>query len=541
MDLGRKRVLVVDDHPGMVSSLRQALDACGIKSAHTVRTATQALQRVRNMRYDVVLADYELGTGPNGQQLLEHLRANRLLQPGAAFLMVTAERSYERVMAAAEFLPDDYLVKPYTSETLRTRLVRVLERKESLVELDRLRLEGRFGELVLACDRLAASDPRNAAEVMRSKAEALLELGRHGEARAIYQGVLDERAAPWARLGLAQAVAGEGDTARARELLADLLGDAPEYLAAYDALARLHQQGENDEDAKAVLRMAIEVSPHALHRHRSIGEIALKANDLETAEEALSTLVRRGRNGFTRDSEDYLRLSRVLMQRDKFSQALETLAEAKKTFEADPGTRTCAATLESLVYQRSGNPRESRRALDAALELARDAGEQLDDRSALELARACYLNKREQEGAEFVRRVVSDNHDDPELLGKVRGLFGEVDRAEQGESLIDRCVNAAVEINNEGVARARAGDLAGSIELLAKAAQAMPGNAHIVMNAAHSLIAYMQVHGLDRERVAQVDAYIDRIRGKNPQHPKFLQVSGLYQRLVQGREGQAAA
>ena len=39
-------------------------------------------------------------------------------------MMVTAERTYDRVMSAAELAPDDYLVKPFTEETLRLRLVR---------------------------------------------------------------------------------------------------------------------------------------------------------------------------------------------------------------------------------------------------------------------------------------------------------------------------------------------------------------------------------------------------------------------------------
>ena len=41
VDLSRKRVLVVDDHPGMLSTIRQALEMCGISGAHTVRSAQE--------------------------------------------------------------------------------------------------------------------------------------------------------------------------------------------------------------------------------------------------------------------------------------------------------------------------------------------------------------------------------------------------------------------------------------------------------------------------------------------------------------------
>src|SRR5690606_27631472 len=107
------------------------------------------------------------------------------------------------------------------------------------------------------------------------------------------------------------------------------------------------------------------------------------------------------------------------------------------------------------------------------------------------------------------------------------------DRAEQGESLIERCVADAVGINNEGVARAKQGDLEGAIELLEEAARTMPDNAHIVMNAAHALISHMQLHGVQADKRARVDAYMRRVRLRNPEHPKYLQVEGLYRELLE--------
>jgi len=532
MDLTRKRVLVVDDHPGMLSSLRHALAACGISTAHAVRNAQEAIERLRNMRYDLVLADYDLGAGPDGQQLLEHCRSKRLLAPTAAFVLVTAERGYDRVMSAAEFTPDDYLVKPFTEDTLKLRLERVLAKKESLATVHTLAGQGRHEELLEACDRVAAAEPRHAIELARVKGEALLALGRYPAARAHYESMLALRPLPWARLGLALALEGAGEIERARQQVVELLGDAPEYLSAYDALARMHEKSSNDGDAKAVLRMALEVSPNALHRHKSIGEIALRSKDLETAEAAFGAVVRKGRHAFNRSPDDHLKLSQVLMERSKFSQALETLADAKTSFESSAQTRVSAAALESLVYHKAGNPRESRKALDAALATAEQAGLKLPDAAALDLARACYLNRREHEGSELVTRLVSNNHDDARLLGEVRRVFAEADLEEQGESLIGRCVEDAVSINNRGVALAKEGDLEGAIELLEEAAGRMPENAHIVMNSAHSLIAHMQMNGVEPQRLARVQHHLECIRVKSPNHPKYVQVASLYAGLM---------
>ncbi|RPI44869.1 MAG: response regulator, partial [Betaproteobacteria bacterium] len=525
MDLSRKRVLVVDDHPGMRNSLRRALEVCGIKGAHAVTNAHEAVARLRNMRYDIVLADFDLGPGPDGQQLLEFCRTEQLLAATAVFIMVTAERGYDKVMCAAEFAPDDYLVKPFTEETLRLRLVRALNRSQSLAAARDLKASGRHDQLVVLCDRLSANEPRFALELARMKGDALLALERFAEAREVFERVLQLRPLPWARLGRARAHAGMGEVEQARIGLTELLADAPEFLAAYDALSSLHGQCRNDDDAKAVLKMALEVSPNSVRRHKTIGEIALRNKDLETAERAFGTVVRKNRHAFVRAADDHLTLSRIYMQRDKFAQALETLSDAKRTFAGEAAVKASACVVESLIHSRAKNPREARRALDEALAAAKKSETPLDDAIALELAQACYLQNREHEAAELVRQVVSNNHDDDGVLAEVRNMFARLDREEQGETLIERSVNDAVSINNEGVARAKSGDLEGAIELLEEAARTMPDNAHIVMNAAHSLITHMQLHGVQEDKQERVLAYLQRVRGRNPDHPKYLQVS----------------
>ena len=528
------RVLVVDDHPGMLVSLRRALEACGIVNLHGARNAAEAVDRLRNLRYDIVLADFDLGPGPDGQQLLEHCRTANLLSPAAVFVIVTAERAYDRVMSAAEFAPDDYVVKPFTEDTLRLRLTRAVERKQSLASLYALKAEARHAEIVAACDRVCATVPRYAPEATRLKVDALLALRRYDQARALSEQVIAQRPVPWARLALAHALDGLGELASARAVLTELLADAPEYLAAYDALADLHGRNANDDDAKAVLRMALDVSPNALHRHKAIGEIALRTADFDTAEMAFSTVVRKGRNRFVRSSDDHLQLSRILMERDKYDEALETLAEAKKSFPESPQLTASVATVESLVYSRADNPRESRRALERALAAAKEAGS-LGADTGVELARACYLHDREHEGAELVSRLVANNHDNDNLIAEVRRMFADVEREEQGDTLIERSVNDAVSVNNEGVARAKSGDLAGAIELLEAAAVSMPDNVHIVMNAAHALIAHMQVCGRQPDKQAKVEAYLERVRERNPSHPKYRQVLELYEQLTTQR------
>jgi len=67
----------------------------------------------------------------------------------------------------------------------------------------------------------------------------------------------------------------------------------------------------------------------------------------------------------------------------------------------------------------------------------------------------------------------------------------------------------------------------------------MPDNAHIVMNAAHALISHMQIHGLQADKHERVESYLQRVRLRHPEHPKYLQVTELHRQFLQA--AQAAA
>ena len=75
---------------------------------------------------------YEVITGENGRQLLEHLRESKLLPPLAVVFIVSGDNSRSMVLSALESEPDDYMMKPFSQDQLRVRLLRALQRKQSL-------------------------------------------------------------------------------------------------------------------------------------------------------------------------------------------------------------------------------------------------------------------------------------------------------------------------------------------------------------------------------------------------------------------------
>src|SRR5688500_5973934 len=117
-----KRCLVIDDLPSMRHMLRDMSRGLGVRYIDQGENGAEAVASLSRNKYDVVLCDYTMGTGKNGQQVLEEAKILDLIGPTCIWLMVSAEKSVESVMGAAEYQPDGYLVKPITEGVLQTRL-----------------------------------------------------------------------------------------------------------------------------------------------------------------------------------------------------------------------------------------------------------------------------------------------------------------------------------------------------------------------------------------------------------------------------------
>jgi CheY-like chemotaxis protein len=65
-----------------------------------------AVKQYTELRYDIILCDYNLGEGQDCRQILEEFHKRHLMFPGTLFLMATAETTSALVMGAVEYQPD---------------------------------------------------------------------------------------------------------------------------------------------------------------------------------------------------------------------------------------------------------------------------------------------------------------------------------------------------------------------------------------------------------------------------------------------------
>jgi two-component system, OmpR family, KDP operon response regulator KdpE len=109
-------VLVIDDEPAIQRFLRAALPGHGFRLA-TAATAAEALDRIVNLRPDVVLLDLGL-PDRDGLELLRELRGWSSVP---VVILSARDREHDKVIAL-DAGADDYVSKPFGVEELLARL-----------------------------------------------------------------------------------------------------------------------------------------------------------------------------------------------------------------------------------------------------------------------------------------------------------------------------------------------------------------------------------------------------------------------------------
>jgi two-component system chemotaxis response regulator CheY len=113
-------ILVVDDYNTMIRIIRNLLKQLGFEDIDDASDGSAALTKLREKKYGLVISDWNMEP-MTGYELLKEVRAD----PGLAktpFIMVTAESKTENVIAAKKAGVNNYIVKPFNAQTLKTKI-----------------------------------------------------------------------------------------------------------------------------------------------------------------------------------------------------------------------------------------------------------------------------------------------------------------------------------------------------------------------------------------------------------------------------------
>ncbi len=120
-------VLVVDDYQTMIRIIKNLLKQLGFNNVDEATDGSMAYDMVTKKKYGLVISDWNMEP-MSGLDFLKKVRAtadNDNISK-VPFIMITAESKTENVIAAKQAGVNNYIVKPFNAETLKTKISSVI-------------------------------------------------------------------------------------------------------------------------------------------------------------------------------------------------------------------------------------------------------------------------------------------------------------------------------------------------------------------------------------------------------------------------------
>ena len=119
------QVLVVDDQQMMRRIVMSLLKQLGITRVREASDGKTALAQLEEGPVDLILSDWNM-EGMSGLEFLKAVRADDKYKH-LPFIMVTGENKVTNIVAAKEAGVSNYMVKPFSAATLKTKILSVLK------------------------------------------------------------------------------------------------------------------------------------------------------------------------------------------------------------------------------------------------------------------------------------------------------------------------------------------------------------------------------------------------------------------------------
>jgi DNA-binding response OmpR family regulator len=324
----------------MRSWLRHQLGQIGVRYVTLSHSAFDLIRKVKTDHFDVILCDHQLDDHKDGDLLLEEMRYSEILSLRTVFFIITGESRYREVIQAAEYAPDDYLLKPFTPEQLAARLKKALRKKRAFSRVYDEMEKKDYGIAIYELEKLIRRK-LYLADALKLKAELLIALERHDEALTVYFEVSASLGTPWAKLGVILMLHWQRELKRAEAEAIKLTEEHPEFLAVYDFLSKLCE--EKGEILRAIdfAEQACELTGGDLKRIRNLAALAKVAGDAVREEEYLNKIIEKAKRNHNLEPSEFIQMNELLTEQLRFVEAEKHIENNSKLI-ADPDLRDAA-------------------------------------------------------------------------------------------------------------------------------------------------------------------------------------------------------
>lgn len=534
--LAGKRILAVDDLVESRSAMKKMLVILGASNVDVAMDGDEATQYILNNDYDLVISDYNLGRGRDGQQILEEARFIRRLKATTTFVMLTGENAMDMVMGAIEYEPDDYVTKPFTIDIMRQRLTRILTIKEQLRPINKAIDRQAKGEVLQLCDEYIKNKPRLKNRVERIKGRTLMSLKRWDDALNLYDEVLKDHELTWALLGKATCLFHNDQFKDAKKLLEYTINLHPKYVQCYDLLAKIHLKNKDLKSAQNTLVSATHVSPKQVLRQMELGRIAFANKDLAVAESAFRHSVKLARHSCYRSVKNYLLFAKAVQHKISPSSSRETRAGSADAFKAIEEVKAIygdtpeyvleATMIESTTYTNLGKDADAKACADKAEKLLEEVNEPSNN-TLLSMANLYIATKQHAKAQDLLSEISKSKS-----LTRSEKRELERTKSEISEQVVRQYTT---DINDKAISYFERGQLSQAIELLDQATAYKEAGLAVLLNAIQVKITYMDQRSASRKMVDEVNELLRRvgdIPSNDDRHQRWLLLKKSQDRLV---------
>lgn len=523
-------VLVADDFSSFRSTVNTMLMNLGVLDIEMVATGEEVIAKCELKNYSVILCDYDLGPGRNGQHVLEELRHRKYLTPNNIFIIVSAEASRNIVMSAYDCEPDDYIMKPITGLMLEQRMFRLLTQKEVLRPVFSA---FKKGEVQIATDMLidlSIAEDRHSTAAQKLLGDLFIRQDELQKAEKLYTHALEIRQVDWARLGLAKVKQLKGDLDTAGDWLDKIVDENPLYLPAYDVLANNWDKRGEKIAVQDTIKRAVEVSPMSILRQKRLAKVANENEDAVAAVDALRKTIKLGKlscYGSVDDSFEFARTVSNAMEKNldlppgAVLEAIETLNLVKEQFDLSDEEISQISLLHGRVVANQGQTSLARERLNDAQDDMRSDELNIDmDVDRVSLLLSLGENDEADDLLEFLQTKYKDDQSALEKLDKFLS---------EPASDINR--ELVAEVNRKGIDLYSVGEFDRALECFDQARKLFPKHIGIQLNIVQSLIGKMkeapeedELQDECREILVTVGSSVDK------EHVQFNRFSRLKRR-----------
>ena len=523
-------VLIIDPNPSMRGNLHNMLTQASITKVEYAVNSASAIKLLAKKPFDIILCEYDLGSGTDGQdgqQLLEDLRHHKLIGLWTIFIMLTSEAVHSKVVSAAELSPSDYILKPFTVDVLSGRIARAIERRAIFLPTYELLEKGKLREAVASCSAAELRHPRLAADFARLRAELHLELGEWREAETIYTHMLQARPMAWVQLGLARTLFEQQRHEEVAQSLSELLEQYPRFMAAYDLLAQNHEAMGQQLQAKKILEDAVAISPHMVRRLRRLGGMAFDAGDIGAAERAYKQVVTKAKYSEFRDPEDHVNLVRTLVKKGDAPQASGVLRDMERSLRSGPNVEACRAISAAMLHEMTGNDIAAASELQQAAAAVQGA-HGLSTQLKVGLVQSCLKNNLDDAASDLMMKLVNEA-DSEVTMEQAVDVFEKAGRHDLAQGLGQQLKNQVQELLQEAAGMTESGEFKGAVFMLRQALRRTPDNLPVLFASSEAVLRQLNMLGWEATLAEQLQNHLHTIRKIAPKHPKLESLRTQYE------------